>query len=80
VFEDFSELKKNMDGSDDLTYDQVFDVLIKDLRSRGIPVDTPVDPLRDPQFIRTLIAAYDCGAPTSYPPEAPVTALYNHAA
>lgn len=67
VFEDFAELKKNMDGSDDLTYDQVFDTFLKDLRSRGIPVETPTDPLRDPVFIHTLNAAYDFGTPTSYP-------------
>lgn len=80
VFEDLAELKKNMDGTDDLTYDRVFDTFLKDLRARGIAVETPSDPMRDPQFIRTLIAAYDFGTPASYPPEAPVTALYTQAA
>lgn len=80
VFEDFAELKKNMDGTDDLTYDQVFDTFLKDMRSRGIAVETPVDPMRDPAFIRTLIAAYDFGTPTSYPEGAPVTPLYGLAA
>ncbi|MBU6393059.1 MAG: hypothetical protein KGQ75_00640 [Sphingomonadales bacterium] len=75
VFEDFAELKKNMDGTDDLTYDQVFDTFLKDMRARGIKVDTPVDPLRDPVFIRTLVAAYDFGCPVTYPDEAPVTPL-----
>jgi hypothetical protein len=74
VFDDFAELKKNMDGSDDLTYDQVFDTFLKDLRSRGIPVETPTDPLRDPVFIHTLNAAYDFGTPTSYPEGAYPTA------
>ncbi|WP_395332017.1 hypothetical protein WBP06_03845 [Novosphingobium sp. BL-8H] len=80
VFEDFTELKKNMDGSDDLTYDQVFDTFLKDMRARGIAVETPSDPLHDPQFIRALVAAYDFGTPATYPSEAPVTALYTHAA
>ena len=80
VFEDFVELKKNMDGSDDLTFDQVFDTFIKDLRSRGISIDMPSDPMRDPQFIRTLIAAYDFGAPLQYPPEATVTPINSAAA
>ena len=76
VFEDFAELKKNMDHTDDLTFDRVFEMLIKDLRSRGIAVETPVDPMRDPSFVKTLVAAYDFGSPASYPPEAPVTPMY----
>jgi len=80
VFEDFAELKKNMDGSDDLTYDRVFETLLKDMRARGIAVETPSDPLRDPQFIRTLIGAYDFGTPVAYPPEALPTPIYLQAA
>ncbi|WP_380879354.1 hypothetical protein ACFB49_21760 [Sphingomonas sp. DBB INV C78] len=80
VFEDFAELKKNMDGSDDLTHDRVFDTLIKDVRSRGIAIETPTDPLRDPLFIRSLHAAYDGGAPAQYPVEAPVSPLQLQAA
>ena len=80
VFEDFAELKKNMDGSDDLSFDQVFDMFLKDMRSRGIDVKTPMDPLRDGEFIRTLVAAYDFGTPLAYPPEAPVTQIYRDAA
>jgi hypothetical protein len=71
VFSDYDELKKNMDGSDNLTFDRVFETLIADVRARGIEIETPVDPLHDPQFIRTLNAAYDCGGPTSYPEDAP---------
>ncbi len=75
VFEDMAELKKNMDGTADLTFDQVFDTLIKDVRSRGIQIETPTDPLHDPVFIQKLNAAYDTGAPLTYPPEAPVSPL-----
>jgi hypothetical protein len=78
VFEDFAELKKNMDGSDDLTHEQAIDMLIKDVRSKGIQIETPSDPLRDPVFIKTLNSAYDIGAPLMYPPEAPMA--QNHLA
>jgi len=73
VFEDLAELKKNMDGTDDLTHERVFDMLIHDVRSRGIRIAAPSDPLRDQEFIRTLNAAYDIGGPTQYPPEAPIS-------
>jgi len=75
VFEDFAELKKNMDHSEDLTFDQVFDTLIKDVRSKGIEIATPSDPLHDPAFIRALNTAYDVGTPLFYPPGAPVSPL-----
>ncbi len=75
VFEDFAELKKNMDGSDNLTYDQVFETFIKDLRARGISLNVPADPLSDREFISTLNAAYDIGGPVRYPAEAPVDTL-----
>ena len=75
VFEDFSELKKNMDGSDDLTHEQALDILIKDVRARGITIGTPSDPFNDPQFIQNLNAAYDIGVPLIYPADAPVSPL-----
>jgi hypothetical protein len=76
VFEDFSELKKNMDGTDDLTHERAIEILIDDVRSRGVRIETPTDPLHDPVFIKTINAAYDLGGPTSYPAAAPVTSLY----
>jgi hypothetical protein len=75
VFEDFAELKKNMNGAHNLTYDQVWETFIKDLRARGIEVSVPADPLTDRAFIFTLMSAYDLGAPAIYPAEAPVSAL-----
>ncbi|MDE2436402.1 MAG: hypothetical protein KGM49_09090 [Sphingomonadales bacterium] len=74
VFMDFAELKTNMDRTDDLTFDRVFDTLIKDVRSRGVVIGTPSDPLRDPAFIGALNAAYNFGGPAEYPAEAPVDA------
>lgn len=80
VFSDYAELKKNMDGSDDLTFDRVFDTLIKDVRSRGIAIETPTDPLNDPAFIGALNSAYDYGGPAEYPAEAPRGEIYADAA
>jgi hypothetical protein len=80
VFEDFTELKKNMDGSDNLTHERVFDTLIKDVRSKGIKIETPSDPMHDPVFIGTLHAAYDVGRPAIYPAEAPVSPFMPQAA
>jgi len=80
VFHDFAELKKNMEGSDDLTPDRVFEMLIKDVRSNGIQIETPSDPMHDPVFIKTLNGAYDYGGPAEYPAEAPRGGLYEEAA
>ena len=80
VFEDYAELKKNMDGSDNLTFDRVFETLIKDVRARGIEIETPTDPLRDPVFIKALSSAYDYGGPAEYPAEAPRGEVYAAAA
>ncbi|BBZ11906.1 hypothetical protein [Mycobacterium branderi] len=75
VFSDYDELKKNMEGSDDLTIEQAIDTLVKDVNARGIALAMPDNPLHDPEFIRTLNAAYDLGGPSSYPEEAPISAF-----
>jgi hypothetical protein len=58
------EVKKNMDHSDDLTHDVVFERLLADMRSKGAAVADPSDPLHDSGFIRALIATYTI-APTT---------------
>jgi hypothetical protein len=75
VFTDFDELKKNMDGSDDLTVERALDTLVKDVNTKGIKLVMPDEPLHDPDFIRTLNAAYDLGGPAIYPQDAPVSAF-----
>lgn len=72
VFTDFAELKKNMDGTDDLTHEQAIDMLIADARARGFAIQTPSDPFADANFIRTLNAAYVFGGPAMYPEGATV--------
>jgi len=64
VYADMDEVKKNMDHSDDLTHEIVFDRLLADMRSKGVAVAEPTDPLHDSEFIRALIATYTI-APTT---------------
>ena len=64
VYRDMDEVKKNLDHSDDLTHDVVFARLLADMRSRGVDVAEPSDPLEDQAFIRALISAYSV-APTT---------------
>jgi hypothetical protein len=75
VFSDFDELKKNMDGSDDLTIDKAIDMLTDDVHKKGITLDVPSDPLHDPVFIGAINAVYDLGGPASYPDEAPLSSF-----
>jgi len=58
------EAKKVMDHSDDLTHAVVFERLLADLRSKGVDVAEPSDPMHDSDFIRALIATYRI-APTT---------------
>ncbi|GCD95948.1 hypothetical protein [Embleya hyalina] len=64
VYADRDELAKNMDHTDDLTHDIVFERLLADLRARGVEVAEPSDPMNDKDFIRALIATYTI-APTT---------------
>ena len=64
VYADMDEVEKDMDHSDDLTHDVVFERLLADLRAKGVDVAEPSDPLHDTDFIRALIATYTI-APTT---------------
>ncbi|BBZ15762.1 hypothetical protein [Mycolicibacterium gadium] len=75
VFSDYDELKKNMDGSDDLTADKAIDMMVDDLSRKGVKLDIPGEPMHDPGFIGALNAAYDLGGPAIYPDEAPISAF-----
>ncbi len=75
VFTDMDELRKNMEGSDDLTVDKAIDRMVDDLAGKGIKLDIPSAPLHDPAFITALNAAYDLGGPAVYPDEAPISAF-----
>ena len=66
LYSDMHEVKKNMDHSDDLTHDMVFDRLLADMRSKGIDIADPTDPLHDQTFIRALIGAYSVTPATDW--------------
>lgn len=71
VFQDMDEMRLVLDHRDDLTHDQAFEMLILDMREKGVNFATPTDPLQDKAFIRAMIQAYDIGVPAIYPIEAP---------
>lgn len=58
-----------LDHTDDLTHEQVFDMIIADLRKRGETFEVPSDPLTDQKFIGLLTRIYDPGQPAIFPPE-----------
>jgi hypothetical protein len=66
IYSDMAEVEKNLDHSDDLTHDIVFDRLLADMRSRGVDVAEPSDPLHDRAFIRALIATYSIAPATDW--------------
>ncbi|AZI34937.1 hypothetical protein NT2_02_05650 [Caenibius tardaugens NBRC 16725] len=69
IFSDLAELKRSLDHTDDLTHDQVFDMIITDLKARGEQFEVPTDPLTDQAFIGLLTRVYDPGQPAIFPPE-----------
>jgi hypothetical protein len=69
IFMDLAELKMSLDHTDDITHEQVFDMLIKDLRTRGEKFEVPSDPFTDTGFIALLTRVYDPGQPAIFPPE-----------
>nr|KIS31691.1 hypothetical protein TQ38_16300 [Novosphingobium sp. P6W] len=68
IFMDYSELKVAMDHTDDLTNDQVVDILMADLAARGVKIAYPSNPLADKHFITLLTRTYDPGQPAIFPP------------
>jgi len=71
VFMDIQEMRRTLEHTQDLSRDQVFDTFLKDMRSKGVQIETPSDPLHDKAFIGALIGHYDIGVPRVYPAEAP---------
>jgi len=69
IYTDYAELKVALDHTDDLTHEQVFDMIIADLRKRGETFEVPSDPLTDQKFIGLLTRIYDPGQPAIFPPE-----------
>lgn len=63
VFLDKEDLGRTLEHKDDLSHQMVFDILLRDLRGRGIAVKEPSDPLRDRDFIVLLTQTYRLDVP-----------------
>ncbi|WP_262401464.1 hypothetical protein [Actinomadura sp. CNU-125] len=70
VFDELSDVRTYLDRTDDLTHEKVFEVLVHDLRRRGVKFTEPTDPMTDPEFIALLNKTYEM-APREYPAAAP---------
>ena len=70
LFMDMDELKATLDHTDDIGREQALDILIADMRGRGIAVETPTDPMNDRAFIGLVSQVYDIGGPTNIPADA----------
>jgi len=66
LYADFAELKEIMDHTDDLTHQRVVDILLADLRSKGIKVSEPSDPFHDADWIGTLMRTYTIAPATDW--------------
>jgi hypothetical protein len=66
LYADKDELKKSMDHTDDLTHERVVDTLLADMRSRGVQVNEPSDPLNDVDFIQALMHTYNVTPTTDW--------------
>lgn len=58
VFENEAAAAIFEDHSDDITMERTIEIFCADLRTRGIHFQAPSDPVRDPQWPRTLVSAY----------------------
>ena len=69
IFMDLEDMAVTLEHRDDLTHEMVFDILISEMRARGVTFQMPTDPLNDPAFVRQLIEVFDPGLPVIMPPE-----------
>jgi len=69
VFTDMADVKRYYDHTDDLTRDMVFNMMVADLKKRGVAFEEPTDPINDPAFIEVLTRTYAM-RPTIYPDNA----------
>ena len=70
LFMDFEELKVTLDHTDDMNAEQAINMLLADMRQRGVEVATPSDPMNDRAFIGLVSQVYDIGGPTNIPADA----------
>ena len=70
IYTDMQEMKVTFDHTDDITADRALNMLIADMRKRGVKVEDPTDPMNDREFIALVAQVYDIGGPTNIPPDA----------
>ena len=70
IYMDFEELKTTLDHTDDLTQEQALNMLMDDMRARGVAFETPTDPMNDRGFVALVSQVYDIGGPTNIPADA----------
>jgi hypothetical protein len=71
AFDDLGEVDRYLDHSDDLTPHRALEILVDDLRRRGVPFTEPSDPLHDRALMAVLTETHAM-SPASYPAEAPL--------
>jgi len=70
LYVDFAELKVALDHTDDIRPDQALDMLIDDMRERGVAFELPTDPMNERRFIGLVSQVYDIGGPRNIPADA----------
>lgn len=70
LFKDMDELKRAFDHTDDIDTEQALNMLMDDMRERGIKFEVPTNPMDDRNFIGLLSQVYDIGGPTNIPTDA----------
>jgi hypothetical protein len=64
LYEDRAEAEKALSHSDDMTQERACEMLLADMRAKGVDVAEPSDPMHDTDFIMALIGTYTI-APTT---------------
>jgi hypothetical protein len=65
-----ADLKRTYEHTDDITAETAIEMLIDDMKLRGVQFEVPTDPLHDNAFVGVLAQAYNIGGPTNIPPDA----------
>ena len=70
LFKDMDEVRVAYDHTDDINAEMALNMLMDDMRKRGIQFEEPSDPMQDRKFIALLSQVYDIGGPTNIPADA----------
>ena len=70
LFKDLADFRRTYDHSDDISADMAINMLVDDMKKRGVQFAVPTDPLHDNAFVGLLAQVYDIGGPVNIPPDA----------